>query len=160
MSAHVYWSQTHDIYEPIVGFSPILANHDVNVWSAAGVVTGIDGCQLHNAVRVSVPSATKEGLRAIKCVGAVPGIVASCVGLRGDYCHRLSSIGEGERLTVPDLNEGIVQWGTSGGVHYPEIQDKCNSSVTVIVRIEHWSMRVGTYCWFSLRSWRTTSSLT
>ena len=68
------------MYEPVGGFSPVLVNHHVNVRGATGVVTRVDGGDLHYAIRVGVPTTTKEGLLAVKCIGTVPAIIASCVG--------------------------------------------------------------------------------
>lgn len=50
------------------------------MWSTTGVVTGVDGGQLHDAVRVSVPSTTEEGLRVVEVIGSVPAIETSRIG--------------------------------------------------------------------------------
>jgi len=68
------------MYEPVSGFSPILVNHDVNVWGATGVVTRVDGGDFHNTIRVSVPTTTEPRLRAVERIGVVSAIEASCVG--------------------------------------------------------------------------------
>ena len=59
------------MYEPVGRFDPVLVDHEMNVWSATIVVTRVDGNQLHNAVRVSVPAATEPGLVTVESTGAV-----------------------------------------------------------------------------------------
>lgn len=80
MLLHIHKYQVSRIHEPIGGLGPVLVNHDVDVWSAAVVVTGVDGGHLHDAVRVRIPPPAKEGLRAVEIVGFVPTVEAGCVG--------------------------------------------------------------------------------
>ena len=45
-------------------------DHEVNVWGVIVVVGRVDSGQLHNAVRVSVPTAAEPGLTAVESSGA------------------------------------------------------------------------------------------
>ena len=68
------------MHEPVFGLNPILVNHDVNVRSATGVETRVDGGHFHNTLRVSVPTTTKPGLCAVERIGVVSAVGASCIG--------------------------------------------------------------------------------
>ena len=68
------------MYEPVSGFSPVLVNHDMNVRGTTVVVTRVDGGDLHNSVRIGVPTTAEEGFRIVEIVGTISAIPSSCVG--------------------------------------------------------------------------------
>jgi len=68
------------MYEPVLRLSPVLVNHNVNVWGATVVVTRVDGGYLYHTIRVGVPTTTEPGLRGVGGVGYVTAIFASCIG--------------------------------------------------------------------------------
>ena len=68
------------MYEPVLGCCPVGANHYVNVWCAASVETGVDGCQLNDAVAVGEISSTKPALRFVESWGIVCAVVTSGIG--------------------------------------------------------------------------------
>ena len=68
-----------DVHEPIGGLDPVLVNHDVNVWSAPSVVSGVNGGDLHHAIAVRVPATSEPGLLAIE-PRIIPAVVAGCIG--------------------------------------------------------------------------------
>ena len=76
------------MYEPVVGLSPILVNHDVNMRGATGVETRVDGGHFHNTTRISVPTTTEPGLRAVERIGVVSAIEASCIGWWKNSGHK------------------------------------------------------------------------
>ena len=55
-------------------------NHHVNMRCTTGVVTRVDSGDLHNPIRVCVPTTTEPGLRAVESGRIVRAVVASCIG--------------------------------------------------------------------------------
>jgi len=66
----------HNIYEPVGGLTPVLANHDVDVRGATVVVPGVDGSHLHHTIRISVPTAAEPALGVVEGRGIVCAVLA------------------------------------------------------------------------------------
>ena len=72
---------THSIYKLVLRSNPVLVDHKVNVRGTTSVVTRVDSDYLHDVIRVSVPTSTEPGLRAVKDTGImVSGVVANRIG--------------------------------------------------------------------------------
>ena len=60
--------------------------------------------------------------------------------------------GAPERLTVPDLDEGVVHRGAGGGVQDSKIHEKLDSPIAATVRVERPCAWKGAYSCVSLMS--------
>ena len=68
------------MYGPVFRLGPVIVDHDVNVGGAAVVVARVDGGHLYHTVGVGVPTTTEPGLLLVEVTGAVPTVLASCIG--------------------------------------------------------------------------------
>jgi hypothetical protein len=89
VSVQVRRNSGNDVYEPVGRLDPVLVDHEMNVRSTVVVIFRVYSSHLHNAVRVSVPTAAEP------CLAAVEGTGGS------------GFVGEGG---VPAVHTGRIGW--------------------------------------------------